>query len=83
MVYICNEYYKCIDREAYTISMEIMVLTVLDTEEEMSYRLNIYDFVIYSTLFMIITDFLGHHLPAAHSIYHILNHRCLIPAEQT
>lgn len=47
MVYICNEYYKCIDREAYTVSMEIMVLTVLDIEEEMSYRSNIYDFVMY------------------------------------
>lgn len=31
---------------------------------------------------MIITDYLGHHLPVAHSIYHILNHGCVIPAEQ-
>lgn len=31
MVFICNDYYKCTDREAYIVSIEIIVLTVPTT----------------------------------------------------
>lgn len=36
MVYICNDYYKCTDREAYIVSIEIIVLTELHKEEEIN-----------------------------------------------